>query len=78
MSTIYRNGMKFKNEEEYNEWAIGETKLIIENTEHLYNEYHGMLSDNSRRRMIKRVMREYGIMFKDKNMKKVFEELKED
>ena len=34
---LRRNGMEFKNSEEYNAWLVGELRLIALNTESIYN-----------------------------------------
>ena len=34
---LRRNGMEFKNSEEYNTWLVGELRLIALNTENIYN-----------------------------------------
>lgn len=76
---IYRNGLKFINEAEFNEWAINETELWIENDEKYYNEFNFRLKNKtpkSCRQFIKYVMISQNIKIKNKNVLEVYNYLK--
>ena len=76
---IYRNGLTFINESEYNEWAIHETELWIDNTEQLYKEFNFRLKNKrpkNCRQFIRNVMRCQNIKIKNKNVIEVYNNLK--
>ena len=67
---IYRNGMTFTNEADWNDWAVNEVDLIIMNTEKYYNEI--MLRNRFDKKMnglIVMVMKNHNIKIKKKNIK---------
>ena len=77
---IYRNGLKFINEQEFNEWAINETELFIENTEKYYVEFNFRSKNKtpkSCRQFIRYVMDCNHIKIKNKNVIEVYNYLKE-
>lgn len=69
---LYRNGLRFKNELDYNDWAVNETDLLIMNTEHYYREALYKLDNNKGiNGLIFRVMIDHRIKVKSKNIKEV-------
>ena len=77
---IYRNGLKFINEADFNDWAINETELWIENDEKYYNEFYFRLANKtakSCRQFIRYVMSCQNIKIKNKNVIEVYNYLKE-
>lgn len=77
--TFTRNCLHFMNEYEFNEWAVNEVKLIINNTELYYSLFHNItVSDKRLKNLIKEVMMNRNIKIKQKNVTQAFNELKNE
>lgn len=76
-----RNGLNFIDENEFNQWAINEVIIIMDNTDHLYKAYQSYIKNNMNRslsRIIRQVMQDCNMKVKEKNIKAVMSELKEN
>lgn len=76
---IYRKGLTFIDEEDYNEYVINEVELIVLNTE----EYYNALKDCKNRLpkirfLVNKVAIESGLILKSKNTKKIANFLLDD
>jgi hypothetical protein len=78
--TFTRNGSRWVNENEYNQWAVNETESILDNVETLYLLKIECLEknyNNRLKRLIRNTMISENIKVKNKNVIQVFKELKE-
>lgn len=77
--TFTRNGLRFTSENEFNEWAVNEVELIINNTQLYYSLFHNItVSDKRLINLIKEIMINRNIKIKQKNIIKVFNELRNE
>lgn len=69
-----RNGIEWNSEEDYDEYVVNETRLIILNTEEFYNIYMKHKTDKTKlKSFISFVMSLYSFRVKKKNVERTSE-----